>query len=96
VNVKVVPAYEILLRRRAEKELDRVPYADHPRVVRAKLALGDTPRPPGCRKLVDDIYRVRIDAYRVIYKINDECKKVVVGKVARRREDTYRVIEDLF
>ena len=88
--------YEVLLRRRAEKQLDRVPYADHPRIVKAMLALGDNPRPPGCRKLLDDIYRVRVGAYRVIYKINDEREEVVVGKVARRREDTYKVIEDLF
>jgi mRNA-degrading endonuclease RelE of RelBE toxin-antitoxin system len=32
----------------------------------------------------------------VIYKIDDERKEVVVGKIARRREDTYRAIEDLF
>jgi len=91
-----VPLYEVLLRRRAEKQLDRVPYADHPRIVKAMLALGDNPRPPGCRKLLDDIYRIRVGAYRVVYKIDDERKKVVVGKVARRREDTYKVIKDLF
>jgi len=91
-----VPPYEVLLRRRAEKQLDRVPYADHPRVVKAMLALRDNPRPPGCRKLFDDIYRIRVGNYRVIYKIDDERKEVVVGKVARRREDTYKVIEDLF
>ena len=89
-------AYEILLRRRAEKQLDRVPYVDHPRIVKAILALGDDPRPPDCRKLLNDIYRIRVGAYRVIYKINDEHKEVVVGKIARRHEDTYRVIEDLF
>ena len=82
--------YEILLRRRAEKQLDRVPYVDHPRIVKAMLSLGDNPRPPGCRKLVENIYRIRAGDYRVIYKIDDERKKVVVGKVARRREDTYR------
>jgi len=91
-----VPAYEVLLRRRAEKQLDRVPYVDHPRIVQAMLALRDDPRPPGCRKLLDDIYRIRVGAYRVIYKIDDERKEVVVGKVARRREDTYKVIEELF
>ena len=74
-----MPAYEVLLRRRAEKELDRVPYADHPRVVKAMLALADTPRPPGCRKLVADIYRVRIGACRLIYKIDGESKEIVVG-----------------
>ena len=91
-----MPAYEVLLRRRAEKQLDRVPYVDHPRIVQAMLALRDDPRPPGCRKLLDDIYRIRVGAYRVIYKIDDERKEVVVGKVARRREDTYKVIEELF
>jgi mRNA interferase RelE/StbE len=88
--------YEVLLRRRAEKQLDRVPYADHPRIVRAVRALGDDPRPAGCRKLLDDIYRIRVGPYRVIYKIDDARQEVVVGKVARRREDTYQVIEDLF
>lgn len=60
------------------------------------LALGDDPRPSGCRQLLGDIYRIRVGAYRVIYKIDDQHKQVVGGKVARRREDTYRVIEDLF
>lgn len=78
-----MPVYEVLLRRRAEKQLDRVPYVDHPRIVQAMLALRDDPRPPGCRKLLDDIYRIRVGAYRVIYKIDDERKEVVIGKVAR-------------
>ena len=78
-----MPAYEVLLRRRAEKQLDRVPYVDHPRIVQAMLALRDDPRPPGCRKLLDDIYHIRVGAYRVIYQIDDERKKVVVGEVAR-------------
>ena len=91
-----MPEYEVLLRRRAEKQLDRVPYVDHPRLVSAILALGDNPRPPGCRQLLDDIYRIRVGPYRVIYKIDDQREEVVVGKVARRREDTYKVIEDLF
>ena len=91
-----MPEYQVLLRRRTEKQLDRVPYADHPRIVEAMLALEDDPRPRGCRKLVDDIYRIRVGNYPVIYKIDDERKEVVVGEVARRREDTCRAIEDLF
>jgi len=91
-----VPEYEVLLRRRAEKHLDRVPYADHPRIVKALLALEDNPRPQGYRKLFDDIYCIRVGDYRVIYKIDDERKEVLVGKIARRREDTYRAVEDLF
>jgi mRNA interferase RelE/StbE len=91
-----VAKYEILLRRRAEKQLDRVPYADHPRIVKAIKALDEDPRPHGCQKLVDDIYRIRVGDWRVVYKIDDGRQEIVIGKVARRREDTYKVIEDLF
>jgi mRNA interferase RelE/StbE len=87
-----VRRHDVLLRRRVEKQLGRVPYADHPRIVKAVLALADDPHPRGCRKLFDDIYRIRVSDYRVIYKIDDERKEIVVGKVARRREDTYKVI----
>jgi mRNA interferase RelE/StbE len=73
-----------------------VPYADHPGIVEAMLGLEDGPRPRGCRKLFDDIWRIRVGDYRMIYKIDDERNEVVVGKVARRREDTYRAIEDVF
>jgi mRNA interferase RelE/StbE len=83
-----VPEYQVLLRRRAEKQLDRVLYADHPRIVEAMLALENNPRPQGCRKLFNDIYRIRVGNYHVIYKIEDEQKEFVVDKVARRREDT--------
>jgi mRNA interferase RelE/StbE len=91
-----LPEYEVLLRRRAEKQLDRVAYADHPRIVRAMLELEDDPRPRGCRKLFDNIYRIRIGDYRVVYKIDDERRAVVVGKIARRRENTCRDVEGLF
>jgi mRNA interferase RelE/StbE len=87
--------HRVLLRRRAERQIDRVPCADHPRIVEAILVLEDNPTSKG-RKLFDDICRIRVGDYRVIYKIDDERKEVVVGKVARRREDTYRAIEDLF
>ena len=62
----------------------------------AMLALEDDPRPRGCRKLFDDIYRIRVGNYRVIYRVDGERKEIVVGKIAHRREDTYRAVEDLF
>ncbi|TET52312.1 MAG: type II toxin-antitoxin system RelE/ParE family toxin [Anaerolineales bacterium] len=91
-----MPKYEVLLRRTVEKQLDRVPYADHPRIVKAIKGLKEDARPHGCQKLVDDIYRIRVGDWRVVYKIDDSRQEIVVGKVARRREDTYKVIKDLF
>jgi mRNA interferase RelE/StbE len=60
------------------------------------LELEGDPRPRGCRKLFDNIYRIRIGDYRVVYKIDDERRAVAVGKIARRRENTCRDVEGLF
>jgi len=40
--------------------------------------------------------RVRVGRYRVIYKIFDSEKLVLIGKVARRSEDIYSDIEEMF
>jgi len=61
------------------------------------LALGDDPRPAGCRKLRGrDLYRIRlrIDGvpWRVVYQVRDAEELVLVTHVARRDEGTYRRI----
>jgi len=55
------------------------------------LALGVDPRPPGTAKLTGtDYWRLRIGELRLIYVIDDEEALVVVLRVARRSESTYR------
>ena len=60
--------YEILLERRAEKDLRRLTAEIFRRVIAAIEALADDPRPEGCRKLTgsDNDWRVRHrrEAYR--------------------------------
>jgi mRNA interferase RelE/StbE len=60
-------------------------------VVAAVVALGSNPRPIGCTKLsgTDDLWRVRVRQYRVIYKIVDDELIVVVVKIGDRK-DVYR------
>jgi mRNA interferase RelE/StbE len=82
--------------RRVEKQILGLPRQVRNRVASAILELETQPRPHRCKKLVDDIYRVRIGRYRVIYRIFDSEKLVLIGKVARRSEDTYDDIEGLF
>ena len=82
--------------RRVEKQILRLPRQVRNRVARVILELEANPRPHRCKKLVDDIYRVRVGSYRVIYRISDSEKLVLIGKVARRSEDTYGDIEELF
>jgi len=61
------------------------------RVDSAILALATNPHPPGSRKLQgeEDLYRVRVGDYRVIYRIEEDRLVVVVVNVGNRR-DIYR------
>jgi mRNA interferase RelE/StbE len=54
-------------------------------------SLAVEPRPPGCVKLTgtDDLYRLRVGAYRVVYALDDGDRLVVITRVARRAENTY-------
>ena len=80
--------YQVVIERRAEKEMDRLAQPIRRRVVEAILGLASDPRPPGCRKLVgsDNDWRIRVGDYRVIYQIADAVKIVRVNRVRHRRE----------
>jgi mRNA interferase RelE/StbE len=65
--------------------------------VDAKITqLQENPCPRGAKKLFDDIYRIRVGDYRVIYRVDDTKRLVDIGKVERRRERTYQDIGKLF
>ncbi|MBI4249459.1 MAG: type II toxin-antitoxin system RelE/ParE family toxin [Elusimicrobia bacterium] len=83
-------ACQVLLARPAQKQLGGIPHDDYRRIYDKLRNLADTPRPYGCAKLGDDLYRIRCGAYRIIYSILDEEKTVLIVKVARRSEKTYR------
>lgn len=83
-------------RSRVKRQLKRIPRADLSRIGEAVNALSVEPRPPGVVQLQSDIYRIRIGNYRVIYKIYDEEKLVLIGRIIRRSEGTYKQIGDLF
>jgi mRNA interferase RelE/StbE len=83
-------------RSRVKKQLKSIPAADLTRIQAVVQTLGREPRPEGVIQLQKDIYRVRVGAYRIIYKVYDEQKVVLIGRVVRRGEDTYRGISNLF
>lgn len=53
--------------------------------------LASEPRPPGCVKLKegDNIYRVRVGDYRILYQVKDEILLVIVVKIGHRG-DVYK------
>jgi mRNA interferase RelE/StbE len=61
-------SYEVLILRRAQKELADLPKVDYVRVRNAVVALANDPRPAGCKKLAGrEGWRIRSGDYRVIY-----------------------------
>ena len=89
--------FEVRLRsKRVQRELDSLQKTDYQRVIARLRALADDPRPQGCEKLYDDIYRIRVGDIRIIYLIDEANKRIEVGGIRRRTERTYREIEDLF
>ena len=91
------PVFDVRLRsKRVQRELDALPQSDYERVVIKLRALANTPRPRGCEKLYDAIYRVRVGDFRIIYLVDEKNKRIEVGAIHRRTERTYRGIERLF
>jgi mRNA interferase RelE/StbE len=83
--------YRIEVSATAERQIRKLPRADQIRVIRVIQALATDPRPAGCRKLSghDDVFRVRIGRYRILYSIEDRRVVIVVLKVGDRK-DIYR------
>ncbi|MDP2953841.1 MAG: type II toxin-antitoxin system RelE/ParE family toxin [Chloroflexota bacterium] len=76
----------------AQRDLRRLPSQVQTRLATPIQALAENPRPTGVRKLrgEEGTWRIRIGPYRVVYDIHDERALVVILKVARRSETTYR------
>jgi mRNA interferase RelE/StbE len=75
----------------AQRQLRRLPPGDAARLRGPILALAIDPRPPGSTKPAGtDFRRLRIGDLRVIYLVEDDGRLIVVLRVARRSESTYR------
>ena len=83
--------YRIEVSATAERQLRSLPRSDQVRVLRVIQALSADPRPRGCRKLSghDDVFRVRVGRYRVLYSIENRRLVIIVLKVGDRK-DIYR------
>ncbi|MBN2700241.1 MAG: type II toxin-antitoxin system RelE family toxin [Methylohalobius sp. ZOD2] len=80
-------AYEIELAASAKKQFDKLPANIRQRLAKTINQLSTTPRPPGVTKLKgeDQLYRVRVGDYRIVYRIEDNRLLVLILKVGHRR-----------
>jgi mRNA interferase RelE/StbE len=80
--------YAITFARSARKELENLDPALVDRIFPLIESLAQNPRPPKCKKLsgVQNLWRIRIGDYRVIYHIYDADKVIDIVAVRHRRE----------
>ncbi len=84
-------SYQVKLRRAAQNQLDRLVGQDYQAVATVISNLEREPRPRGVKKLAEScLWRIRVGQCRVIYNIDDVERLVLVVRVARRTEDTYK------
>ena len=84
--------YQIELRRRAQRALDRLPKSDFQAVIEAIKELARTPRPKGVEKIKSaGLWRVRQGDYRIVYNIDDSQKIATILRIGHRRE-IYRAL----
>lgn len=83
--------YKITFARSARKELQTLPIDIAERVLEKIETLEFNARPAGSKKLSGskDLYRLRVGDYRVVYKIDDNDRKVDIA-IVRHRKDVYR------
>ena len=85
------PRYRVRILPAAQRELARLPPDVVARLHRPVLALGSDPRPPGSALVVGTrLRRLRVGDLRVVYDIREEVSEVLVVRIARRSESTYR------
>lgn len=75
---------------RVSREMERLPSEARARIADRLERLVQQPRPRGILQIREDVYRLRVGRYRVIYRVMDTEQRVVVLKVALRSERTYR------
>ena len=78
--------YEVVLSPKAEKQLDELPTPLRRRITEAVEGLESKPRPHGVKKLTgaENLWRIRVGDYRVVYEIEDAIRVVSVTRVGHR------------
>lgn len=79
--------YQIELRHKAQRSLDKLPKDDFNAVISAIKRLADSPRPRGVEKIKSaGLWRIRQGDYRIVYSIAESQKLVTILRIGHRRE----------
>jgi mRNA interferase RelE/StbE len=83
-------SYQVIIPKAVQKQLDKVSPDFISSLISAIMTLGENPRSPNSLKMNNvQGYRLRVGNYRVLYDIDDLNQKVILRRVAHRK-DIYR------
>jgi mRNA interferase RelE/StbE len=80
--------YQIEILSKARRQIKKLPKNIQVLVRNEINLLTENPRPSGFKKLSnsDNLYRIRLREYRIVYQINDNILTILIVKVGHRRE----------
>ena len=82
--------YALKIIHKAQKDLDSIKGKDFNFIKKKILSLSSNPRPFGCNKLIqEEGYRIRAGNFRVLYRIDDSKRYIIIYRVKHRKE-SYR------
>ena len=84
--------FSIIISESALKQLAKLPKNAVKKIESSISELASNPRPVGVKKLKDsreDLYRIRVGDYRVVYSIEDKIQVVDIRQIGHRK-DIYR------
>lgn len=83
--------YKVLFEKKYTKDLKHVHPSYHQSIMKATISLGNDPRPDGYIKLKgsENLFRIGVGPYRIIYTIKDDHLIVLVLEIGDRK-DVYK------
>ena len=80
--------YSIEFRPSAARDLKKLEKATQRRIFAALSQLENNPFPPGEKKLIneDNVYRIRVGDFRILYQVESGRLLILVLRVGHRRE----------
>ena len=81
-----IQQWRVLIQRRPERVLRRLPKDLLQRIRVAIRALAEDPRPPGCGRLsgYEGLWRIRVGDWRITYVVDNDARVVVVLEISPR------------
>lgn len=80
--------YQIEMTKVAAKQLGKLPLKEARRIDQKILSLAHDPFHEGSQKLAgsDDLWRVRVGDYRIVYSVETKIRVVTIVRIGHRRE----------